>query len=216
MTESTTPLSRREELADAAIAALAEAGMRGLTHRAVDKAAGLPEGSCSYYFRTRQALLQAAVERLEQVDTAELTARPALSGAAAPGREGAAEAAARLVEHWTTAGRERMLARYELALEATRRPELRAVLVKAGARSRELAAATLTAIGARDPARQAPLLVAYLDGLIFDHLAGAGSLALTHAELRAALLDLLHAFGGCGMDHSPECHAEADPPVRSP
>jgi DNA-binding transcriptional regulator YbjK len=194
VTEDTPAPTRRKELADAAITTLAEAGMRGLTHRAVDKAAGLPEGSCSYYFRTRQALLQATVDRLEEVDTAELAARPALSGAAVPGHEEVAEAAARLVEHWTTAGRERMLARYELALEATRRPELRTVFVTAGARSRALAKAMLTTIGAPDPARQAPLLVAYIDGLIFDHLAGAGSLALTHTELRAAFLGLLHAF----------------------
>jgi DNA-binding transcriptional regulator YbjK len=194
VTEDTPARTRRKELADAAITTLAEAGMRGLTHRAVDKAAGLPEGSCSYYFRTRQALLQAAVDRLEELDTAELTARPALSGADAPSYEGVAEAAARLVERWTTTGRERMLARYELALEATRRPELRTVFVRAGARSRELAEAMLTAIGAPDPARQAPLLVAYVDGLIFDHLAGAGSLALPYAELRAAFLGLLHAF----------------------
>ncbi|MES9538807.1 TetR family transcriptional regulator [Actinomadura sp. NPDC000600] len=210
MTENTSPPSRREELADAAITTLAEAGMRGLTHRAVDKAAGLPEGSCSYYFRTRQALLQAAVERLEQVDTAELTARPALSGADAPGHEGVAEAAAHLVEHWTTAGRERMLARYELALEATRRPELRTVLVRAGARSRQLAEAMLTAIGAPAPAVQAPLLVAYLDGLIFDHLAGAGALALTHAELKAALLDLLHAFTTPGPSGSTAATGRAE------
>ncbi|CNF36896.1 Putative transcriptional regulator%2C TetR family [Mycobacterium tuberculosis] len=202
MTENTAAPARRKELADAAITTLAEAGMRGLTHRAVDKAAGLPEGSCSYYFRTRQALLQATVDRLEEVDTAELTARPALSGADVPGHEEVAEAAARLVEHWTTAGRERMLARYELALEATRRPELRTVFVAAGARSRALAKAMLTAIGAPDPARQAPLLVAYIDGLIFDHLAGAGSLALTHTELRAAFLRLLHAFSRPGPSGS--------------
>ena len=57
-------MSRRAEIADTAITTLARDGMRGLTHRAVDRAAGLPEGSASYYFRTRQALLKATVERL--------------------------------------------------------------------------------------------------------------------------------------------------------
>ena len=57
-------MSRRALIADAAISTLARDGMRGLTHRAVDRTAGLPEGSASYYFRTRQALLQATVERL--------------------------------------------------------------------------------------------------------------------------------------------------------
>ena len=65
-------MSRRAEIADAAISTLARDGMRGLTHRAVDRAAGLPEGSASYYFRTRQALLQATVERLAELDSTDM------------------------------------------------------------------------------------------------------------------------------------------------
>ncbi|MGK5552769.1 TetR/AcrR family transcriptional regulator [Actinomadura kijaniata] len=183
--------SRRDRLADAAIETLAREGTRGLTHRAVDREAGLPEGSCSYYFRTRQALLQAVIERLEAVDAAEMAAPLAAAGAA---DADVVESVARLVERWTTTGRSRMLARYELALEANRRPEVRAVFVRAGRRSRAMTEAMLAAAGAPDPRAQAPLLVAYLDGLIFDHLAGAGALDLDPAGLRAALAHLLHAF----------------------
>ena len=67
-------MSRRALIADAAISTLARDGMRGLTHRAVDRTAGLPEGSASYYFRTRQALLQAAVERLAELTTTDMLA----------------------------------------------------------------------------------------------------------------------------------------------
>lgn len=186
------PQSRLDLIADAAIATLAAAGMRGLTHRAVDRAAGLPEGSTSYYLRTRQALLQAATERLAARDAAELAERPALRGDLGPERIAAAIAA--IVAHWTGPGRERMLARYELALEANRRPELRRVFVAAGARFRTDAEAMLAAAGAADPPAQAPLLVAYLDGLIFDHLAGAGSLELGEDRLREGIEDLLRSF----------------------
>ena len=55
--------NRRDELLDAAICVLGEPGMYGLTHRAVDAAAGLPPGSAANYFRTRDALLNAVVER---------------------------------------------------------------------------------------------------------------------------------------------------------
>lgn len=65
---------RRTVLADAAIHVLAEEGMRGLTHRAVDRAAALPPGTTSAYFRTRQALLTALVRRLVAQDQAELQA----------------------------------------------------------------------------------------------------------------------------------------------
>src|SRR5512133_616737 len=71
-------MSRRAEIADAAISTLARDGMRGLTHRAVDRTAGLPEGSASYYFRTRQALLQATVERLAELTSADILASAAL------------------------------------------------------------------------------------------------------------------------------------------
>ncbi len=41
---------------------VADEGLRGLTHRAVDRRAGLPEGTCSAYLRTRQALQVAVTQ----------------------------------------------------------------------------------------------------------------------------------------------------------
>ena len=55
---------------------LARDGLRGLTHRAVDTEAGLPHGSTSNCFRSRTALLEAIVARLEELDLATLTAGP--------------------------------------------------------------------------------------------------------------------------------------------
>ncbi|WP_040790724.1 TetR/AcrR family transcriptional regulator [Nocardia paucivorans] len=177
MTETT---DRRTLLADAAIETLAAAGMRGFTHRAVDRTANLPEGSCSNVFRTRQALLHATVDRLTELDARELTALPDLATA---DRDTFVTAAVDLLRHWTTTGRTRMLARYELALESTRRPELRIALAAAGTRIRALAEHMLAAAGAPDPAVGAELLVAHLDGLVFDRLAGAGALELTPEQL---------------------------------
>ena len=37
-------------------------GWRGLTHRAIDRAAGLPEGSSSAYYRSRSALQASMAE----------------------------------------------------------------------------------------------------------------------------------------------------------
>lgn len=194
----TVAITRRERLADAAIDTLAREGLRGLTHRAVDRAAGVPEGSCSYYFRTRQALLAATVDRLAELDAAEIATLPVPSCRTEMGATGAVEALATMIERYVATGRTRMLARYELALEATRRGELRASLVAAGARFRVIAEGLLAAAGATEPARQAPIFVACLDGLIFDHLAGAGDLQLAPGELRVALLELLRAFAGPG------------------
>ena len=199
-------MSRRAEIADAAISTLARDGMRGLTHRAVDRAAGLPEGSASYYFRTRQALLQATVERLAELDSTDMppgTRMPPTTGLPAPSGQDLdafAAAAARIVENWLISGRERQLARYELALEATRRPELRQALVTSGATIRAMVASQFADAGVRQPGERAADFVAFLDGLLFDQIAGAGARELTSADLRAAIRALLAAVTGCRDD----------------
>jgi DNA-binding transcriptional regulator YbjK len=63
---------RRRELCDAAIQVLAEHGSRGLTHGQVDRCAGLPEGTTSYYYRTRAALLRGVGTRIAEIDVANL------------------------------------------------------------------------------------------------------------------------------------------------
>ncbi|GGD30439.1 TetR/AcrR family transcriptional regulator [Nocardioides daphniae] len=60
--------TRRELVADAAVTVLATEGPRGLTHRAVDRAADLPPGSTSNCFRSRAALVSAVIDRVEQLD----------------------------------------------------------------------------------------------------------------------------------------------------
>ena len=191
-------MSRRAEIADAAISTIAREGMRGLTHRAVDQAAGLPEGSTSYYFRTRQTLLQATVDRLAELDSADMlpsTARPQQPG---QDLDAFAAAAAGIVETWLATGRERQLARYELTLEATRRPELREALATAGAAIRAMVASQFAAAGIRQPGQRAADFVAFLDGLLFDQIAGAGTRNLTGADLRRAIRALLAAVTGAG------------------
>ena len=125
---STGP-TRAELIADTALDLLAERGMRGLTHRAVDEAAGLPQGSTSNHARTRLALLEAAVRRLAEREAQVLAMHemPDPRG----GRDALVEALSLAVHRSLTRHRELLVARYELALEATRRPELRDVLRRA-------------------------------------------------------------------------------------
>ena len=191
-------MSRRAEIADAAISTLARDGMRGLTHRAVDRAAGLPDGSVSYYFRTRRALLQATLERLVELDITDMLASPGIPALPGCGLDAFADTTAIAVESWLTAGRERQLARYELTLEATRRPELRHALVAAGAGIRAMVARQFAAAGVRQPDQRAADFVAFLDGLVFDQTAGAGARNLTRTDLRAAIGALLAAVTGLG------------------
>ncbi|WP_327251243.1 TetR/AcrR family transcriptional regulator [Streptomyces sp. NBC_01244] len=168
---------RRTLIADSAIDLVATAGLRGLTHRAVDGAAGLPAGSTSYYFRTREALIGACYARLAELDLGDFDegAAPSASSASSSpmGRDAVAAALAALLYRWLTSGRTRQLARFELSLEAARNPELATELHRAGQGSRDRAAGILAALGAARPVESAELLVAWADGLLYDRLAGA-------------------------------------------
>ncbi|MEW2193340.1 TetR/AcrR family transcriptional regulator [Streptomyces microflavus] len=117
---------RRDRLRDAAIAVLAEEGGRGLTHRAVDRAAEVPDGTTKNYFPTRDAVLRAVAERcLEQylALTAQLAAGPGPAD-----REGLTALFRTLLENVAGPGRPRLLACLELQAEAARRPWLSALL----------------------------------------------------------------------------------------
>jgi DNA-binding transcriptional regulator YbjK len=104
---------------------LADEGAKGLSHPKVDRYADVPNGSTSFYFRTRTALLQAAAQRLAELDLADL-----MSVAGRPDEHGAASAggASPLATMVLLSGQEprltRTKARFELLLQANRDPDL--------------------------------------------------------------------------------------------
>jgi len=183
--------NRRDAIADAAIHLVATRGLRGLTHRAVDAEAGLPPGSTSYYLRTRNALLTACVNRMLARD---VSTTPT-AGMAAPPQAGADETPADGAGGSTVDGvggstaellvgmavglaRDRpddLIARYELSLEASRQPELRAAVDEGGRQLRTLLAQLLDGLGVPDPSEAAWPVAAMMDGLMYDRVAGVGA-----------------------------------------
>jgi DNA-binding transcriptional regulator YbjK len=116
------PEGRRVELCDAAIQLLANHGANGLTHRKVDRQAGLPDGTTSFYFRTRLALLRGVAERVAELDLADLLSATRANGV---DRASASSELAKVVMRaGTEPWRSRTKARYELMLQASRDPEL--------------------------------------------------------------------------------------------
>ena len=124
------PTERRRDLCDAAIQLLADDGAKGLSHLKVDRKAGVPDGTTSFYFRTRSALLRAVAERLADLDLADLQSVADSSDA-----RGDDPSPSRLSQVVIQAGREPQLsrtrARYELTMQATRDPALAAILQQA-------------------------------------------------------------------------------------
>ncbi|MFF9298811.1 TetR/AcrR family transcriptional regulator [Streptomyces althioticus] len=190
-----TTAARADLVADTALALLAERGMRGLTHRAVDERAGLPQGSTSNVARTRQALLELAVRRLADREERVL----ALQDLPDPreGTDALLDALALTTHRALTRNRDLTLARYELALEATRRPELRAHFDAAGARFRTLLTALVTALGSPSPDRHALALIAWADGLLFSCVAGSYHAEIpTVPDIRADLREIIEGMLG--------------------
>jgi DNA-binding transcriptional regulator YbjK len=205
-----TSSARTRQVGDAAIAVLAEQGARGLTHRAVDAEAGLPPGTTSNYARTREALLTLTLTRIAELEAADAVeagaaelsepgySRSELSGSGVSGSGvsavGLAGLLATVLDRWINdpEARRRVLARLELALEATRRPGLRAFYDEMGLGIRIETARMLAASGSADPERDAWTLIAWMEGTVFYALAGAGATAAPARDvLRAQLAGLL-------------------------
>ncbi|MFI0371425.1 TetR/AcrR family transcriptional regulator [Actinomadura sp. 1N219] len=160
---------RRERLLDAAISVLGERGMRGLTHRAVDAAAELPAGSASNHFRTRDALLDAVVERFAARERAGWDEVAAHVSPTTP-RE-LAQALTVFAHDATGPRRTLTLARYAILVEAGIQPSLRARLAETGARVNAWFTNWLRIAGSADPERDAPIIMNHWTGVVLHQLA---------------------------------------------
>jgi DNA-binding transcriptional regulator YbjK len=161
--------SRRDQLLDAAIELLGERGVRGVTHRAIDAATGVPPGSTSNYFRTSDGLLIAVIDRFADRERAALDD---LADGLRP--DGPAEVAALLAAAArASAGPNRTLtlARYAILLASAQRPALRERLAETGGRVNVWAASWLKAAGSADPERDASIAQNYIVGLVLHQLA---------------------------------------------
>jgi TetR/AcrR family transcriptional regulator, regulator of biofilm formation and stress response len=183
---------RRADLLDAAIRLIGAHGLDAVTHRAVAAAAGVPAATPSYYFRSKDDLIDEALRLVADREIARLHHfREALGEAPADDPQlWAAGIAAWLEEQLEGEGRIALLAQYHLQLEGVRRPELAPVLRSWAAATHGLAEDTLRRLGAPDPARAAILLVCAIDGLRLEAVSAAGA-RLRGAELRGLIERLL-------------------------
>lgn len=160
---------RRTEIADAGIRIIATRGVRALTHRAIDTELALAAGSTSYYARTRRDLVTLIVQRLAARTSADMSGVPlpaqvTVSQAAAIIARGLDHSMQRADEH---------IARIALHIEYHHNAEM--VTALAGdppIRPRLIIAAEslLTRLGADEPGRHAPDLVALMDSLLMQRV----------------------------------------------
>ena len=160
---------RRRQLVEAALHVVAKHGLRGLTHRAVDRRAGLPQGSCSAYLPTRRALQGALAEHVAGTLADDVALLTEDLRACPPGDDRGVELTGRLFRRWLDE-RELLLARVELSLEASRDPELAVLLETWRARLVTAVAGLMAARGRRHSDARAEALVASFDGILFAAL----------------------------------------------
>jgi DNA-binding transcriptional regulator YbjK len=161
------PLPRRESILDAALGLIAERGVEQLTHRSVAAAAGVPLGSTTYYFASRDELVREAFRRYVARVLGLLTEILAESRPtdAAGLVDFLVEVARREVS-----GRWTVIVEYELMLRAARDPELAADFRRYERALTSGLAEALEALGAPQPFDTARTLIALVRGFELDGL----------------------------------------------
>ena len=166
--EPVTP--RRELLCDTAISILANEGGRGLTHRAIDRLAGVPLGTTKNYFPTREAILEAAANRMTELHIAAVRRlRDTTPTNVTP--TDVAELYPALLRRAVADDPTQILAMFELYLEAVRRPGVRAALSRMVVANAEASADLHRAAGLPSTAGDVGLLDAYFLGVAISLLA---------------------------------------------
>jgi DNA-binding transcriptional regulator YbjK len=157
--------ARQEQLLSAAARVVARSGLRGLTHRAVDAEAGLPEGSTSAYMRTRVALLTRLTEYVTSQfahDISDLTQRieehAAIDGYVV-------QQTLAMLRSWLQ-DPDLLLVRMELTIEGSRQREVADILQVQWVQLVQIVEHAMEATGKEHSPVRARTLLAAIDGVL--------------------------------------------------
>lgn len=161
-------MGRREQVVAAALEVLVVRGGRGLSHRTVDAAAGVPSGTTSNYLRTRRDLLVGACEGLAVRNAArERFVVPA------PANEAEfVDAVGAMLRRALGPRRTETIGHSILVFEAVSDPALLDYLLPEVEQWRSVFSGWLETLGASDPELGARLILSYLRALLLaEHAA---------------------------------------------
>jgi DNA-binding transcriptional regulator YbjK len=180
---------RREQILEATLRVIGRKGREAVTHRAVAEEAGVPLGSTTYYFDSRDDLLGQALEHVSAQEVERYRRLGEELRAVKSGRE----LADRLISELVAAAEDRVayIAEYELWLEAGRRPDLREAAQSWCNAEQYAVAAAMEKLGSTDPRADASIVVAALDGLGERVLAREEDPAAAAKELKPELRRLI-------------------------
>jgi DNA-binding transcriptional regulator YbjK len=182
---------RREAILEATLRILKLDGPRALSHRTVAKAAGVPLAATTYYFASKEEMMEEALARVAGEDVERLEAMRAQLDL----RDADPVEIAGLLAAVLCLENETMLPKYEVYLEAARRPALQRHCAHWIAAFSALASDALAQAGAAEPEAAGRMLHASIDGLLMHRLATAEG-PIREDELRADLERLLRSALG--------------------
>lgn len=163
--------ARRLLLLQTTLRLIADEGIDAVSHRSVAEAAGVPLGSTTYWFASRQDMLQEALEHFARLEIEMLRERLAAVLDKRLSRR-------RLVDEFTDLllpqlgeQRWRTVAQYAFMQEAARLPVLEAACREWTDAWEEALAEVFQSLGALDSRLEARMFLAMLDGLLLGQLA---------------------------------------------
>lgn len=158
---------------DAALEIVAERGLQALTHRGIEARADVSHGVTTYYFKNREALIEALYEHMCEAQTEWITglyAAMALEARADP--DGfRPDAYTRKAVNILLSQRSVLLARYEMYLHAARNPHLRDAARRSRDRYADIQIEMFRSMGARDPELAARRILSATEGLLLYQVA---------------------------------------------
>lgn len=157
----------RDRSLDAALELVGEQGIRALTHARVDQRSGLPKGSTSNWFRTRDSLVAGVIGWLAERERQDFASG---DGPAVTTPEHLIDALSGLVAAETDQFAVRTRARYALFLEGANDPQLLRPLIQQREIYVEWMTALLTGVGAAQPTEAVRSIMATLEGLVLHRL----------------------------------------------
>ena len=188
-------IQRRAAILRATLRILGREGTAAITHRSVAEEAGVPIAATTYYFSSKEDLIREALHLHAEMEAERVAEATRTLGEGPTTVEALADHLADFVDHGLGAGRQALIAEYELLLQAARDPGLESLSRVFYERVRGQLEETLTELGARDPTAAARLIMAVLAGLEVDNLA-TPTTHLSREELRQLIGQLLHSLLG--------------------
>ena len=161
--------SRRAGILEATLRVIAGRGVDGVTHRAVALEAGVPAAATTYYFDSKEALVEEALELV--IDRSTALVRRHAEGAPPAGPAELVDRLVDLVELQVADREAPLAAQYELMLEAGRRQRLRPLAERWETTYMAALTALVAGAGLPRPQLSAEILADAMEGALLGQLA---------------------------------------------